>query len=312
MCQKRKRGMRYAEKMKRLALNIYFHGSKCCRLLEKLLYLPSVRVLQRWLKNVDITPGFSSTHLNNLSLIAKHFNEENKYCVLSFDEMSLRNHLSYNASQDFVKGFENFGDEQSDNLANYALVFMLRGIAQNWKVPISYFFPSKSTPSNKLKPLLFKAIDLANEIGLKVKIVVCDQGSNNQSLYRLLGITNECPYIMRNNEQIHFLYDVPHLIKSLRNNFHKYGFTINENKILWTYVQQVYEKDKTQPIRAMPKLTDNHIYLPPFSKMKVKYAEQIFSNTVASLICTNISCGTLPQVAYHTAEFLIASIATAL
>ena len=43
-------------------------------------------------------------------------------------------------------------------------------------------------------------------------------------------------------------------------------------------------KDKSLPIRVAPKLTDKHIHLNNFSKIKVKYAAQIFSHTVGASV----------------------------
>lgn len=90
-------------------------------------------------------------------------------------KMSLKHHLSYKVSQDLVIGFQNYGNETSDDYAGYALVFMLRGITQNWKIPIGYYFSGKGTSGVKLKQLLFESIKLKSETGLKLKAVVCDQ-----------------------------------------------------------------------------------------------------------------------------------------
>ena len=57
-------------------------------------------------------------------------------------------------------------------------------------------------------------------------------------------------------------------------------------------------------LRLAPKLTKQHIELPAFSKMKVKRAAQIFSNTVQAAMMTYICSGHLPQEEYHTADFV--------
>ena len=57
-------------------------------------------------------------------------------------------------------------------------------------------------------------------------------------------------------------------------------------------------------LRLASKLTKQHIELPAFSKMKVKRAAQIFSNTVLAAMMTYICTGHLPQEAYHTAAFV--------
>ena len=57
-------------------------------------------------------------------------------------------------------------------------------------------------------------------------------------------------------------------------------------------------------LRLAPKLTQRHIDLPAFSKMKVKRAAQVFSNTVQAAMLTYICSGGLPSKAFYTATFL--------
>ena len=76
--------------------------------------------------------------------------------------------------------------------------------------------------------------------------------------------------------------------------------------ISWKYIEKEYEIESAKPnmLRLAPKLTKQHIELPAFSKMNVKIAEQIFSNTVQAAMMTYICSGHLPQEAYHTAAFV--------
>lgn len=50
----------------------------------------------------------------------------------------------------------------------------------------------------------------------------------------------------------------------------------------WVYVEQLYELEKNKDLRMVPKLTEAHIFPTGFQKMRVKFATQIFSSTVAS------------------------------
>jgi hypothetical protein len=49
--------------------------------------------------------------------------------------------------------------------------------------------------------------------------VVSDQESNFMKLTRQLNITAEKPYFFANDMKFFYLFDVPHLLKSTRNNF---------------------------------------------------------------------------------------------
>ena len=80
------------------------------------------------------------------------------------------------------------------------------------------------------------------------------------------------------------MFDPPHLIKCIRNNLMKYTFRFGQHTAKWEEIVVFYNKDKKLPIRAAPKLTDKHIKPNNFAKMKVKYATQILSHTVAASI----------------------------
>lgn len=51
-----------------------------------------------------------------------------RYCSLIFDEVSLSSGLNFDGSADLINGFVNSGFYKSQELADHALVFMIRGI----------------------------------------------------------------------------------------------------------------------------------------------------------------------------------------
>lgn len=73
-----------------------------------------------------------------------------------------------------------------------------------------------------------------------------------------------------------------HRIKAVRNNFYKHNINCNGEFILWKFVEQFYKIDQNNEMRLAPKLTDSHIAPNNFEKMKVRYATQILSATVAA------------------------------
>ena len=70
--------------------------------------------------------------------------------------------------------------------------------------------------------------------------------------------------------------------------FEKKNFRFGNNIV--NYIEKVYEIESAKPnmLRLAPKLTKQHIELPAFSKMKVKRAAQIFSNTVQAAMMTYV------------------------
>ena len=101
--------------------------------------------------------------------------------------------------------------------------------------------------------------------------------------------------------KIFFLYDPPHLIKSIRNALYNKGF----GNINFKYIKYIYNMKKTLTIKMKDKLTKKHIELTGFSKMRVNLATQVLSLWVAANIKTIYSLSNAPSKsdALETAEF---------
>lgn len=139
--------------------------------------LPSTRSLQNWLKNIPLAPGISSEVIMKLKESVPNMKETDKLCAIIFDEMKLKSHLYYNQKSDRILGFEDFASRQTERIADQAFVVMLKGIIKNWKQPIGYLLSHKCTPSDVIENLIKDAIKQLSEIGLEVKVLVCDQGA---------------------------------------------------------------------------------------------------------------------------------------
>ncbi|GFO06525.1 transposable element p transposase [Plakobranchus ocellatus] len=236
------------------------------------------------MRGINIYPGLNQGLLKALGQKINSLPSGSEVCSLVFDEISLKEGVTYNVERDEIEGLEDFGVLGKPKLlANHANVFMVRGLKVNWKQPVGYVLSSGPIDSIVLKQLLFDCLDKLHEIGLNVKCVIADQGSNNQKLFsKLLHIDKDRPYFMYNSRKYFVLYDPPHLIKNIRNNLQSSGFTVDGNNILWQNIVDFYELDIQSNLRLAPKLTKNHIYLPPFSKLRVKYATQVLYHSVAA------------------------------
>lgn len=63
---------------------------------------------------------------------------EEKYCVVVFDEMCIKKYLEYSRYLDIVKGFEDLGHKGKTNqIASLAMVFIARRLYSRWKMPNS-------------------------------------------------------------------------------------------------------------------------------------------------------------------------------
>lgn len=77
-----------------------------------------------------------------------------------------------------------------------------------------------------------------------------------------------------------------------------------DRKTSWDYIEEFYQKDKSYKNRTAPKLTNSHVAPGKFEKLRVKYATQILSATVAAGLEMHINLKSLPEAAVGTLEFV--------
>ena len=302
-----KHGRRWTPKLKSLAISLFHSSPRTYRLFRKIFCLPSVSTLKRCIKNINLSTGFNNNLVTTFKEKVKKMSSYDRLCTLCFDEMSIKEFVSYNSQHDRIDGLEDFGDCRTQYVSNHATVFMVRGIVGPWKQPIGYFFSSGPIKDEMLSSLIIDCLKLLQGMNLQVKALICDQGSNNRSALSELGLSLETPYILSSvdsNEKVYVIYDPPHLLKNIRNNLKNNGFIVDNEIVSWNHIQEFYNQDTKLPVRMAPKLTKKHIDLPPFSTLRVKYAAQVLSHSVYAGINTMVTFKTLPTEALVTANFL--------
>lgn len=296
---------------KQLALSLFYKSPSNYKFLMKKLgfSLPSLSTIQSWLKVNNMRTGVENVLINKLKLKVESMTIDEKQCVLMFDEISLKKNLKYNHFYDVIEGYEDFGSfGRNPLIANQGLLFYLRGLLYNWKLPFCYYISSGPTKGDMLAKIIKQVVTKLHSIGLQPRILVCDQGANNRNAFSILGSNKVNHQIKINGRCIYTCFDPPHLLKSLRNNFmnEKVQISISGKKVRWYDVLQTYKVDQVSTTtRAMPKLTDKHIHPTNFEKMRVKYAAQIFSHTVSAAILTALATKQLTsETAVNTAHFV--------
>nr|CAH7733463.1 unnamed protein product [Callosobruchus chinensis] len=290
---------------KHLALSIYYKSPNCYKFLRTnlLFNLPSVRTIQSWLKIINFKTGIDTTFSKKLAIKVKTMCKNERACAVIFDEIALKPKLEYNESFDYIEGYEDLGFlGRKNEIANSALVFYVRGLFCNWKVPLCYFTSKGPVKGDILAQLIKEVIEGLRRLQLIPVALVADQGTNNRNAYKILGASKLNPVITINNLKLFTIFDVPHLLKSLRNNFinPKLKFKINGHLICWLDIIKTFEIDrKSKTTRALTKITETHLNPNSFQKMRVKYAAQIFSNSVASAVK---SASQLQSIESDTAE----------
>ncbi|XP_063058282.1 uncharacterized protein LOC134451813 [Engraulis encrasicolus] len=204
--------------------------------------------------------------------------------------MAIRPHVDYNVRLDAIEGLASSGKPA--------------------KQAIGFFLSETAMTSSTIVQRLGEAIQLLEGIGLEVKCVVCDQGSTNVRAMKDLGASlmlredGSLSHCLSLGRCIPLIFDVPHLIKSVRNNLKKHPIQVEGQEVTWRHIEDFFLEDRKSPIRMAPKLTEKHISLPPFSNMTVKLATQVFSHSVAAGMKTMVINGTLQEEALHTANFV--------
>lgn len=298
---KQPRGRRFTINEKILALSIYKQSPKAYRLLRKLFILPARNTLTNLLAQIPLSTGINKILFENLKKAVEKLPKLQKCCSIIFDEMSIMPSLQYIDSQDYIIGFEDYGDgQQLQNIADHVLVVMVRGLKKKFKQPVLYSFCHGTTKSPYLKNILKRVIREVRKTGLNVLCTVCDQGTSNEATIKSLINDTREDYIRNGKEfredsfevdkiAVIPLFDPPHLLKGVRNNLliKNIKCLMNGNILIgkWKHIIHLYNADPgAQNIRLLPKITEEHVLPDRIPKMRVKNAAQVFSQRVSSIM----------------------------
>lgn len=306
-------GRRWTVSDKAFALSIYKRSPRLYRYLRAYFQLPSIRTLKDVLSSIPFECGMIKPVLEHLKLQTENMDELDRCCTLIFDEVSLSRGFYYESHQQKICGFEDLGIlGRNENAANHALVFMVRGIKKNYKMPVAFFFTKDTIKTSALKDLIIDAIKQLQGIGLSIVATVCDQGATNRAA--ITALTREqtddrpSPYhFVVNGERIYTIFDVPHLLKNTRNALLNCHIQFDTNKFAkFEHMQAAFNIDQSKrKYKLLHKLKDSHFnFKDSYLKMKVKVAVQQLSQTMAAAIETFHATGDLPAESLYTAEFV--------
>ena len=181
--QKRsKNGYSWSLKDKMFAMSIFHHSREVYDIFRKLFILPSKATILNTIQKSQIYAGFNNNIFAAFKQKVSTMVQTDKQCILTFDEMTIKSGLTYDPCLDNIEGFEDYGIMWKNRfIANHELSFIIRGINRKWKQCIGYFLSSGPVSGDKLHILAIEAIDKLSTIGLSVRGIVCDQGSNKRN-----------------------------------------------------------------------------------------------------------------------------------
>ncbi|KAF4529911.1 hypothetical protein B566_EDAN018166, partial [Ephemera danica] len=121
-------------------------------------------------------------------------NERDRNISLMIDEIVIRTELSYDPKTDSIEGFEDLGHlGRKPRAATHITVFMIRGLAGKWKLPISYYPSKNGIKSGDLKELIIYIVMLLTNLGLRVRAIVCDQATTNRTAMK--NLARSCTFL---------------------------------------------------------------------------------------------------------------------
>ncbi|KAH9629125.1 hypothetical protein HF086_008574 [Spodoptera exigua] len=121
---------------------------------------------------------------------------------------------------------------------------MLRGLCSDWKQPICYYFCEGTTSAIEVKRIVQEVVEKVANSGLVPIALVCDQDGT----------------IEVSGQRLSVIFDSPHLLKGLRNNFLNKNMIFNSSVATWDVILAVYTANcQLGHTRMNKKLTDHHI-----------------------------------------------------
>ena len=188
--EKRTRGKRYSDELKKFALTLHFYSPRAYNFMRSTFSLPAPSSIANWTSSVNCEPGFFSDVFEYLEEKSQT-DSTYKDCALMFDGVHIKSGLHYNSSMGKYEGFMNFGDNvvafDEDKVATEALVFMLVGIQGHWKCPVGYVLCNSITASN-LNTLITNCLQLSFQHNLFVHSVTCDGTKGNFDSLKSLDV----------------------------------------------------------------------------------------------------------------------------
>lgn len=245
-------------------------------------------------------PGITSESLAALEMKANEKAAKGEPLLggLIMDEMAIRQHVEWNHHTKHLEGVaqphQQDGNEMPDHSvpAKGAMVFMVSGIQDSWKIPVAYFFIAGMNAEEQKTTIETILISL-HEAGVTIVSLTFDGTSTNLSTANALGCNlkpSSCKPLKTcfkhpcADYEVFVIFDPVHMQKLVRNTLHAQGTLLTRNGVVkWSYIEKLNELQNRSGNRLASKLTDKHINFQN-SKMKVSLAVQVISQSVASAL----------------------------
>jgi len=212
-------------------------------------------------------------------------------CSMMMDEVAIRRQVEWDGKQ--YTGYVDLGvgieDSSSMPVAKEALVLMIVGINEHWKVPIAYFLIDGLNGSERANVVKIALVKLHN-VGVRIVSLTFDGCAANIAMTSKLGanldledLHTSFEHPSDHTQSVYLLLDPCHMLKLMRNLLADKKALLDSagNLIKWSYIEELHKIQQSEGLRAGNKLTDRHVSWMR-EKMKVSLAAQTLSSSVAT------------------------------
>jgi len=210
---------------------------------------------------------------------------------MMMDEVAIRRQVEWDGKQ--YTGYVDLGvgieDSSSMPVAKEALVLMIVGINEHWKVPIAYFLIDGLNGSERANVVKIALVKLHN-VGVRIVSLTFDGCAANIAMTSKLGanldledLHTSFEHPSDHTQSVYLLLDPCHMLKLMRNLLADKKALLDSagNLIKWSYIEELHKIQQSEGLRAGNKLTDRHVSWMR-EKMKVSLAAQTLSSSVAT------------------------------
>ena len=175
--------------------------------------LPSITTLRKRIAHFRVSAGEIASGFTILRRHLANKQSWQKVAVVMYDEIAIASDISFDEREEqFIKG------------ASKMQVVMLRGLLKNFKIPLYIGFDEAMTPE-----ILKSVISRAERAGAEVVSTVSDMATDNQGLWKKMGVTMKKPWMTHHDDasrKIFCFADSPHCLKNGRNHLLDTGYIL--------------------------------------------------------------------------------------
>lgn len=309
------RGRRWHPAFIRFALDIQTHSPKDYEILGKYVTLPSERMLFDYSHVSESTEGICCNTIEDISkkIVETGMEEFQTYHSLYYDEVYISQNIVFNKHTGKMTGYCNLSNadkelqeieqllasesdqqviDETPPVATKILAFMVKGTASGICEVVASF-PVNNLTKEDLFHKHWSVVEACETAGIKIICSVGDGCPINRAF-----VDMHCPNTKTksgvvydtlnpcNDREFYFFSDPPHLLKTIRNNFMSKARTLTKNGqvITWKTIIRLYHFQKGDTLRKCYKLNAQVVFPSSYAKMRVQYAAQVLSVSVANLL----------------------------